>query len=155
MGLIGFKVCIASEMKAKVTSAGKPVAGASVVRKVTFDGKDYVTEVKTDSEGNFVLPTLYERTLWKNTPFEFRIPQDVHINYQGTSHLGVHIIRGNFDENGELNNMAEVKKGVDKYVPYEFVCELADQESDRGVRATHTVLSGKCKTTHDISSNNQ
>ncbi len=53
MGLIGFKVCIASEMKAKVTSAGKPVAGASVVRKVIFDGKDYVTEVKTDSEGIF------------------------------------------------------------------------------------------------------
>lgn len=147
MGFIGFKVCLATEMKANVTFAGKPVAGASVVRKVTFDGKDYVTEVKTDPLGNFILPTLYERTLWKHTPFEFRILQDVQIVYGGQSHLGVRIVRGNFDENGELNNMQAVNKGTDILVPYEFNCDLADEESSRGVNATHTVLSGKCQIT--------
>lgn len=144
MGLIGFKVCIASEMKAKVTSAGKPVAGASVIRKVTFDGKDYVTEVKTDSEGNFVLPTLYERTLWKNTPFEVQIEQAVTIHDNNVSHLGVEVVKRNFDENGEVNNMDQVKKGLSPFKPYNFLCELTDEVHERGIHETHVVLSGKC-----------
>ncbi|MEY4590574.1 MAG: hypothetical protein RL497_2650 [Pseudomonadota bacterium] len=152
MSLIGFKVCIASEMRAQVTSSGQPVAGAQVVRKVTFDGKDYVTQVQTDAQGNFVLPVLYERTLWKNTPFEFRIPQMVTINYQGSEHVGVDIIRGNFDENGELNDMAKVTNGTQTLVPYQFLCELTNTETDRGVHSTRTVLSGKCLTTHELNS---
>ncbi|MEY4590573.1 MAG: hypothetical protein RL497_2649 [Pseudomonadota bacterium] len=150
MGLIGFKVCIASEMHAQVTSSGQPVAGAQVVRKVTFDGKDYVTKAQTDAQGNFVLPTLYERTLWKNTPFEVQIEQEVTIEHNNAVHLGVEIAKRNFDENGELNDMADVAKGSHTLVPYQFVCELTNTETDRGVHSTHTVLSGKCLTTQEL-----
>ena len=152
MGLIGFKVCIASEMKAQVTSQGKAVAGASVVRKVTFDGKDYVTEVKTDNAGNFILPTLYERTMWKNTPFEVQIEQEVMIHHNNVAHLGVEIVKRNFDENGEINDMDDVKKGTSTLKPYAFVCELNDEIHKRGVHETRAVLSGKCLTINEFNS---
>jgi hypothetical protein len=143
MNLIGFKVCLASEMKAVVTHQGQPAAGATVTRVVKFDTKEYKTETQVDNTGHFVLPALYERTIWKNTPFETLIRQTVSIHYKGETHLGVETTKTNFEDIGELNYSVRLAKG-EKLIPYEFNCELTDDEYGRNAGGTAALLFGKC-----------
>lgn len=146
MSLIGFKVCLASEMKATVIYEGKPVADAVVTRVVRFNDKDYTTEARTDAQGRFVLPSLYERTLWKHTKFVVFIDQRVSIAYEGENHLALELTKQNFDYDGELNNPGSVARGYTKFVPYEFTCELTHEmpERHRHIEGTGANFGGKC-----------
>jgi len=146
MSLIGFKVCLASEMKATVTYEGKPATGAVVTRMVNFNNKDYTTETRTDDAGRFVLPALYDRTLWKHTPFETRMWQTVNIVYRGESHLGLELSKQNFDEDGEFNDPVRLERGLITFAPYKFTCELTDVESNNAIYEEFSgFFTGKCK----------
>ncbi len=144
MSIIGFKVCIASEMKASVTENGTAVVGAKVTRTVEFANKKYTTEVETDDNGNFILPAQYTRTMWKHTPFEVLIWNRITVVHQGASHLAVDIIKRNFDVDGELNSLERLKRGMAVFTPYEFTCELTDPEYNRLVETNHIGITGKC-----------
>lgn len=150
MSLIGFKVCLASEMKATVTYEGKPATGAVVTRVVNFNNKDYTTETRTDEAGRFVLPALYDRTLWKHTPFETRMWQTVNIVYRGESHLGLELSKQNFDEDGELNSQVRIERGMTTFVPYQFTCELTDREYDRSIGTISGGMGGKCLRINEV-----
>ncbi len=145
MSLLGFKVCLASEMKANVTWQGQPVEGATITRVVNYDNKDYTTEVHTDSAGNFVLPALYDRTLWKHTPFEVRIRQTVSIRYQNEIHKALELTKRNFDPDGEINNKVRIERGRSIFIPYQFTCELTDEERGRALEPSFGTVRGKCK----------
>ncbi len=146
MNLIGFKVCLATEMKASVTHEGKPAAGAKIIRTVTFDKKSYITEVETDASGKFILPALYERYPWKLTKFVVFIKQKISVNYKNESHLALEVRKQNFDYDGELNNFAAIERGYGKFLPYEFSCELTNKEPDsfREIEGNGIGVGGKC-----------
>jgi len=144
MSIFGFKVCLASTMTSSVTHDGKPVAGAKVMRTVTFNDKEYITESETDAQGNFSLPALSDRTPWKHSPFEVVILSRVTITYEGESHLALRVSKRNFDEGGELNHLEKIKHGESTFIPYKFTCELTDPEFNRQLMTNRNSISGKC-----------
>lgn len=146
MSLIGFKVCLASEMKATVTYEGKPATGAVVTRMVNFNNKDYTTETRTDDAGRFVLPALYDRTFWKHTKPVVFIDQRISITYDGENHLALELSKQNFDSDGELNNLNSVARGYTRFFPYEFTCELTHDapKRHRHIEGTGANFGGKC-----------
>ena len=145
MSFLGFKVVLATEMKGTVVLSGQPAVGAVVRRVVQFDNKEYSDEVQVDNDGGFVIPELTGRTLWKHTPFEVLIPQEVTISYQGEKHLGLQLTKRNFDRTGEFNNFSMIEAGHEKLIDdYQFVCDLADEEYKRRFPESGKTVYGKC-----------
>jgi hypothetical protein len=130
MSLFGFKVCLATEVKGVVTLQGKPVANARVTREVIFRDQKLNSETITDEKGNFSLPAVYERTVWKHSPFEVVIGQTINIEHDNKQYLALGTSKRNFDFNGELNSPAVINAGKE-VIPYVLTCELTHKDSTR------------------------
>lgn len=130
MSLFGFKVCLATDVKGSVTLQGKPVANAKVTREVIFRDQKLNSETFTDENGNFSLPAVYDRTVWKHTPFEVVIGQTINIEYDNKLYLALGTSKRNFDINGELNSPAVINAGKE-VIPYVLTCELTHKDLTR------------------------
>jgi hypothetical protein len=127
MSLFGFKVCLATEVKGVVTLQGKPVANAKVTREVLFRDQKLNSETITDEKGNFSLPAVYERTVWKHTPFEVVIGQTINIEFENKQYLAFRTSKRNFDVDGELNSPIAIENGQ-VLTPFILACELTNEE---------------------------
>jgi hypothetical protein len=127
MSLFGFKVCLATEVNGVVTLNEMPVANAKVMREIRFQNKARNDEVLTDANGNFLLPGVYDRTVWKYTPFEVVIAQFIHIEYENKKYLAFRTSKSNFDVDGELNSPIAIENG-DVITPFVLTCELTNEE---------------------------
>jgi hypothetical protein len=127
MSLFGFKVCLATEVKGLVTLNGKPVANAKVTREVLFRDEKLNSETITDANGNFLLPAVYDRTIWKHTPFEVVIGQTINIEYDNNKYLAFRTSKRNFDVDGELNSPIAIENG-EALTPFILACELTNEE---------------------------
>lgn len=145
MSMIGFKVCLASESSALVTSNREPVVGATVKRKVksNHNGKDYLDETTTDQEGRFSFPAIYSKYLFKHFPSEAVIHQEVTIEHEGESHRAWMLTKADWDENSEVNDRADIKSNT--AVPFSAKCELTNTESSFRLAKNYQVIVGKCK----------
>ena len=149
---LGFKVCLASELKMQVTLNGSVIEGAKVVRQYEeLYGKETSgqQEALTDKNGNVTLPAIYGRTFLKHLPIENRIKQQVYIYYRDKQYLGIDITKRNYDLDGELNNATYVKKGIDRLIPFHFKCELTDPSQGQMVKDGWSKYVGICKPIND------
>jgi len=144
MAGIGFKICLASQMKGTVTFQGSPVSGEKVTRTVLYNNKEWVDETTTDTNGQFSFDSLYERSVWKHSPFEVLISQDIKIDYKGETHEGIRISKRNFADQGELNEEGAIK-AEQTLIPFDFTCELTDDVWGRYPQSNEsTLLHGRC-----------
>jgi hypothetical protein len=130
VSFFGFKVCLATDVKGDVTLNGKPVAKAKVIWEILFDGQKLMSESITDEMGNFFLPAVYDRSIWKYTPFEIVIGQTINIEYESKTYLAFGTSKRNFDLGGELNSPIVIASGGE-LTPFILTCELTNKDWTR------------------------
>lgn len=74
------KVCLFSKISGVVTYKGKPAANALLTRTAGLS-KDRFDKVRTDENGYFEMPAIFERTITKFLPQEFVAKQVIVVNY--------------------------------------------------------------------------
>jgi len=132
MGLFGFmKVCLSTDMTGRVAENGVAVSDVKVVRKVVFDftGKEYVTETVTDKNGKFHFNALYTKSVNTFLPSAKMVTQTITFSSQGKEYLGWHFVKGNYDYNGELNDL----DSSSELVPFELSCDFNNDENFVGI----------------------
>ena len=142
MSLFGFKVCLATDVKGVVTLKGKPVANAKVTREVVFRDEKLNSETVTDENGIFLLSAVYDRTIWKHTPFEVVIGQTINIEYDNNQYLAFGTSKRNFDLGGELNP-SNVIANAGELTPFILTCELNNDDWTRA-RGDSIAIWGLC-----------
>lgn len=74
------KVCLFSKISGVITFNGDPVANALLTRTAALS-KDRVDQTRTDENGYFELPAVFERTITKFLPQEFVAKQVIVVDY--------------------------------------------------------------------------
>lgn len=138
----GFKICLASDASGLVTQGGEAVKGAIVRRKVIRDDKEYFDEVVTGENGEFSLPAVYTRSLFKHAPIQPVVPQEVTISFNGKSHLAWELVKMDWDHLGEINSGRTIQNGIIK--PFKVSCDLSEEEYSRHAPNTSRAIHGKC-----------
>ncbi|WP_276681898.1 DUF6795 domain-containing protein [Thalassolituus oleivorans] len=76
------KVCTFSAVRATVTYKGEPVKGATVTRLTEWKKPNKET-TKTDANGAFDFPAIFERSVSKYSLMEIVISQQITVEYNG------------------------------------------------------------------------
>lgn len=76
------KLCLFSKMSGIVRLDGKPVEGALLVRTADL-ARPKTDETRTDKNGHFTFPAVFERTITRFLPQEFVAKQKIVAHYQG------------------------------------------------------------------------
>lgn len=112
------RVCLFSKISGVITFKGKPAANALLVRTASLS-KDRIDETRTDENGYFEMPAVFERTVTKFLPQEFVARQVIEVNYNDQK---IDIWSG-VKRTSEENSEARGGK-------LEVSCELAQEELD-------------------------
>ncbi len=103
--MAGVSKVMFSEVQGVVLKAGKPLAGAKVVRTYTWAWNDaeQTDQVTTDASGKFSF-ALAKRLSFITSifPHEPVIYQRIEISYENNEYLAWRLTKHNYDENGEL-----------------------------------------------------
>jgi len=135
------KVNLFSEMKGIVTFQGKPVTGALITRTaVPDDGKEYIDQTETDSNGHFHFNKMEKHMLSKILPSQATVFQKIIIEYNDEKYLAWDAITDDTDK-GELNEIDII--GTDKEIDINLSCELTAEETKKA-GAYITVITGIC-----------
>lgn len=94
------KVCLFSNISGVILMDGKPAANALVKRKVEFSGTQE-DETRTDDNGHFELPVIFDRTLTKHLPQEFTVGQEIIVTYKNKEYSIWSGVKRKYDENSE------------------------------------------------------
>ena len=113
----------------------KPITAeeiAGVISSLTgfdFTGKEYVTETVTDKNGKFHFNALYTKSVNTFLPSAKMVTQTITFSSQGKEYLGWHFVKGNYDYNGELNDL----DSSSELVPFELSCDFNNDENFVGI----------------------
>ncbi len=79
------KVCLFSKISGVITFEGKPVANALLTRTASLS-KDKVDQTRTDENGHFEMPAVFERTITKFLPQEFVAKQVISVEFNNQTY---------------------------------------------------------------------
>ncbi len=79
------KVCLFSKISGVITFEGKPVANALLTRTASLS-KDKVDQTRTDENGYFEMPAVFERTITKFLPQEFVAKQVISVEFNNQNY---------------------------------------------------------------------
>jgi hypothetical protein len=116
--------CLFSEVNGVVLLNGTPVKNAEVERYYNWQGPDKSNReiVKTDSQGRFSFSAVYDNTILASIfPHNPSIQQEINIRYQGKEYEAYMLMKGDYEENSELNGKSLTLK-----------CNLQDEPSRVG-----------------------
>lgn len=123
------EIVLSSPFEGVITLDHQPVAGAKVVRVLTWFETEHATDnAVTDKEGRFSLPVV-KKTLALNKIGEFVVSQEIVVQYDGKEYPIWTKAKWDKGLYGELSG-----------VPENFHCELTDEfklvEEGKGLLAT-------------------
>ena len=110
------KTCVFSEVKAHLTQDGKPLSGATVIRRWEWQ-KLREQRTTTDENGYFQFPATYEYSIARLFPMEVVIGQGLYVVMDGGERAFWTNGKRSPEENSEYSG-----QGI------ALVCELADEE---------------------------
>jgi len=116
--------CLFSKVNGTILIDGKPVQDAEVERYYKWQGPDKSNKeiVKTDAQGRFSFPAAYDNSVLSSIfPHNPSIQQEITIRHQGKEYEAYMLMKGNYEENGEL-----------KGKPLILSCDLKNQASVGG-----------------------
>lgn len=98
------KLCVFSDVEGVVRVGGQPVADALVVRSWSWvSGEPRTDSVRTDAQGRFTFPAIYERSLLRSIlPVEAVVKQRILIRRAAQEHVGYDFVKRNYEPNGEF-----------------------------------------------------
>ena len=123
------KACVFSQVDARMTLNGEPVVGARIIREWDWQTKNS-DETRTDRDGRFSFPAIYERHPIRLLPAEFNTAQYLTVHYQGEEFAFWVANKREAEENVELGG-----------IPLELNCELSDD-----LKLTHFDLASTVRT---------
>lgn len=109
------KVCTFSGISGVILKGGKPVADATVTRTTSYQKKK-IDQTKTDKEGYFELPALFERSAMSLLPQEFVVGQLLVVTVDGTDHVIWDGVKRKKEENSEARGK-----------PLVITCDIEDE----------------------------
>jgi len=116
--------CLFSSVDGIILDSGKPVKGVEVEQYYNWQGPDKSNKklVKTDNEGRFHFPAIYDNSVLSTIfPHNPSIQQEINIRYKERSYEGYLLMKGNYDEKGELDGQA-----------IHLICDLQNEPSRDG-----------------------
>ena len=111
------KVCLFSKISGVVTLNGKPVVNAQLTRTASLS-KNRTDTARTDENGYFEMPSVFERTITKFLPQEFVAKQVIEVNYDNHQYDIWSGVKRTPEENAE-------SKGQ----PLQVSCELSSDKT--------------------------
>lgn len=79
------KVCLFSKISGVITYEGKPVTNALLTRTASLS-KNKTDETRTDENGHFEMPAVFERTITKFLPQEFVAKQVISVEFNNQNY---------------------------------------------------------------------
>jgi mRNA-degrading endonuclease HigB of HigAB toxin-antitoxin module len=124
------KVCLFSKISGVITLDGKPAANALIVRTVNLT-KNKVDETRTDQQGYFEMPAVFQRTVTQFLPQEFVANQEVVVDHQGKKYRVWSAVKRNPGEDSEARGK-----------PFIVRCEL--NSAERGLIVDRSPIHTLC-----------
>lgn len=124
------KVCLFSKISGVITYQGKPVANARLTRTAGLS-KDKTDETRTDENGYFEMPAVFERTITKFLPQEFVAKQVIVVDYDNQQYDIWSGVKRTPDENAEARGES-----------LEVSCELTQEKNLKQVN--HSPIISRC-----------
>jgi hypothetical protein len=109
------KTCVFSKVKARLTLNGKPLKNATVIRRWEWQ-KLQEDNTKTDVNGEFSFPAVFDSSATELFPVELVIAQGLYVNVDGEEKKFWSNSKRESNENAEYNGR-----------PISLVCELSDE----------------------------
>ena len=126
------KVCLFSKISGVVTFEGKPAANALLTRTASLS-RDKVDKTRTDENGYFEMPAVFERTITKFLPQEFVARQVIVVNYNNQKYDIWSGVKRTEEENAEARGK-----------PLVVSCDLTQQELDL-IEVNGSPIFSRCK----------
>lgn len=118
MGIFdGAKTCVFSEVNARLTLNGEPLANARVVRQWEWNDRKR-DEAMSDENGIVSLPAMYESSISRLLPTELVIGQQLSVEVNGEEKVFWTNSKREPEENAEYGGKA-----------FRLSCELSDEEA--------------------------
>lgn len=117
------KVCLFSKISGVITYNGKPVANALLTRTAALS-KDRVDQTRTDENGHFEMPAVFERTITKFLPQEFAAQQVIVIDHNDQQYDIWSGVKRTPEENAESRGSS-----------LEVTCELTQEKTLKQVNS--------------------
>jgi hypothetical protein len=109
------KTCVFSAVKARLTMNGEPLKGATVIRRWEWQ-KLQEESTKTDEQGEFTFPAVFESSATRLLPVELVIAQGLYVKLNGEEKKLWSNSKREPKENTEYNGR-----------PISLVCELTHE----------------------------
>ena len=103
------KACLFSNISGVILLDGKPVENALLIRTIEFSNKK-TDKTRTDSNGYFEMPAIFERSVKNILPQEFSSAQEIELVYKGQSYAIWSGVKRKPDENSESQGKPLVVK---------------------------------------------